>query len=243
MSQEINRLNDIIMEKIQSEALISIAKSYIKAIDGLKEECPNEVAHILEILDCVHPDPGYHFGIYIEEAPKDFINGCDQAWFHCYLGNEVPIKRHLHTDTDGLRFNYHDDCYLRFTFDVFNYLTVKHSEMGAWQAYLICISKTLLPFSGSLFYTKRKLIFEREQFQALFPPYKSLKAKLMSIEKDLSPHVFLEGNKATVSCCYWNPWGGLIRETGSFTFFGEKVYILKDFKDEYLLKYDCGFRF
>ena len=68
-------------------------------------------------------------------------------------------------------------------------------------------------------------------------------SELEKHENDVAPSVTLDGNTALVSCCYWNPWGGLIRETGSFTFFGEKVYILKDFKDEYLLKYDCGFRF
>ena len=76
--------------------------------------------------------------------------------------------------------------------------------MGAWQAYLLCISKTVLPFSGSLYYTKRLLIFQREQLEGICSFGELEMEGLYNIKKDLFPKVTIDGNKAVVSCCYWS---------------------------------------
>lgn len=224
-------------------SLISVGHAYIRALVELDENHPERVPHILDILNCIHPDPDYHFGIYIEEPPGDFDNGCDQSWFHCYRGVEKSIMRYADKPHDCLFYHYHDDCHLRFTFDFLNHLIVDYSEMGAWQAYLLSIAKTILPFSGVTYYTKRRLIFEHDQLKRVCPPKKDLKEKLQNIKADLSPWVKLDGSQAVVSCCYWNPWGGLKREFAIFSFLNNKVYLLDEFHKETLFKYDIGICF
>lgn len=79
----------------QTEQLLKVGRAYIDALNKLDRNQPEKVAHILDILDCVHPEPGCHLGIYIEkpspnEAPSHM---CDQAWFICCRDKHSPIKR------------------------------------------------------------------------------------------------------------------------------------------------------
>ena len=231
----------------QTEQLIEVGRAYIDALNNLKEDDPETLSPILDILDCVHPDRGYELGIVIEEpspyAPKN--HRCDQVWFFCYQGNLAPITRMTEIMDNGCRYHLGDMCYLRFTFDFFNHLSIEPTAMGAWQAYLLSIAKTLLPFSGRLYYTKRKIIFSTEQLNDVdfieWEDYK--KADLTNLNKDISPSVHINGKQAVVSCCHWNDWGGLIRERATITFFNDRVYLLDDFEEEELFKYDIGIRF
>lgn len=135
-------------------------------------------------------------------------------------------------------------CYLRLTFDLFNHLTFEQTAMGAWQAYLLSISKTLLPFSSSSYYTKRELIFTYSQFEDIKLRIDSDRtSELITLNADLSPSVQFKDTQAVVSCCYWNDWGGLFREYAKITFFNDRVYLLDDFEDEKLFEYDCGIRY
>jgi hypothetical protein len=116
--------------------------------------------------------------------------------------------------------------------------------MGAWQAYLLSIAKTVLPFSGGLYYTKRELIFSHDQLKdkcRLFD-YEQ-KPLFKDLDKDVSPWVNIEGGQAVVSCCYWNEWQGLVRENAKIIFFNNRVYLLEDFEEEVLFKYHCGIIF
>ena len=51
----------------QTQQMINVGSAYLDAVNNLKEDQPQEVAQILEILNCIHPVSGYHFGIYIED--------------------------------------------------------------------------------------------------------------------------------------------------------------------------------
>lgn len=228
----------------QIDQLINVGTAYLRALSNLKENRPQDVARILDIFDKVHPDPDYRFGIYIEEPWEDEAptHACDQSWFHCYQGEEEPIMRRPHKSPKWKDGESDNMLYIRFTFEMFNHLTIEPSAMGAWQAYLLCISKTLLPFSGDLYYTKRDLILDCDQLRKATRMWMLLSKKLLEVKEDISPHVSIEGNQATVSCCYWNPWGGLIRENVPIIFENNKVKI-GDFWDDTLYKYDCGFRF
>ena len=74
----------------QTDQLIKFGKLFIDALNNLKEDQPETVFPIIDMLDCVHPDPGYHLGINIEgpwlEGP--ITHRCDQSWFQCYQGIE-----------------------------------------------------------------------------------------------------------------------------------------------------------
>ena len=152
--------------------------------------------------------------------------------------------RQPYQEYDGGVYYYHNMTYLLFTFDLFNHLCIEPSAMGAWQAYLLCISKTLLPFSDFLYYTKRKLILSNEQLRLIrtFPQIKGI-PELMNLNKDVSPSVQINDKQAVVSCCYWNSWHGLIREEATISFLNGRVYFLSDFHDEILFKHNCGIRF
>ena len=116
--------------------------------------------------------------------------------------------------------------------------------MGFWQAYLLSIGKTLLPFSGHLNYTKRKLVFAHEQLKDIsLSLQKGSVPELENLDAEVSPSVQIKDKQAIVSCFYWNKWGGLIRESAKITFFYGKVYLLEDFEEQVLIKYDCGIRY
>ena len=239
----------------QTEQLIEVGRAYIDALNKLDEDHLESVNRILDILDCVHPDPGYHLGIYIEEPSPDEppTHMCDQAWFHCYQGKEKSIMRQPYKEHNGGYYNLGDMCYLRFTFDFLNHLSIEPTAMGAWQAYLLSIAKTLLPFSGGLYYTKRELVFSLDQLNDIkIIDWEELKhgefdcishPELTDQTVDISPFVSFDGNYAIVSCCYWNNWRGLVREYAKITFFNDRVYLFDDFDEKDLFKYNCGIRY
>ena len=239
----------------QTEQLIEVGRAYIDALNNLKEDNPETLSPILDIMDCVHLDRGYELGVVIEEpspyeAPSHM---CDQAWFFCYKGDDSPIIKRPYKSKNGGYYNYGKMCYLRFTFDLFNHITIDPTPMGAWQAYLLSIAKTLLPFSGGLYYTKRKLIFAYEQLKDInLIDWGELKhgeidcirhPGLTDPTVNISPCVRFDGKQAIVSCCHWNDWGGLIREDATITFFNDRVYLFDDFEEEKLFNYDIGIRF
>ncbi len=230
----------------QTDQLIILGTAYLDALDNLDEDNPESVSSILNTFYCIHPDSGYHFGIYIEEpweheAPS---HQCDQAWFHCYQGEEEPIMIRPYERNSGGLCHLGNMCYLRFTFDFFNHLTIDTTAMGFWQVYLLSIGKTLLPFSGQLYYTKRKLILAHEQLKNISLPFQPERIpELMNLDTDVSPSVQIKDNQAIVSCCFWNDWGGLIQESAKITFLNGKVYLLEDFDKQVLFKYDCGIRY
>lgn len=230
----------------QANQYIKVGMAFIDAISRLDENKPEYVSQIFDILNCIHPDYGYHMGIYIEE-PSDYeaaTHACDQSWFHCYQGIEEPIMRQPYNPTKWRDGNNDNMLYLRFTFEMFQHMNIEKSTMGAWQVYLLCVSKTLLPFSGGLYYTKRQLILTQEQAHNIRPfwRWKSI-PELENLSEDVSPNIVIKDNQATVSCCYWNDWEGLIREHVTISFTGNGKVEIGNFLHDTIIKYCCRIKF
>ena len=132
---------------------------------------------------------------------------------------------------------YTDDMYLQGMYrgavsdlipEIWPYITAEFSAMAVWQCYLLHIaSSSFLPLGWHAIYGERNNIFVPSNL-------KGLKVDCSEYYDDplVFPSVELTGdNEAIVSCCYWNDWQGLIRETVKVTFvdghaqFGESVLI------------------
>lgn len=232
----------------QEEQLIMYGIAFINALSNLEEDHPETVSPIISMLDCVHPDPEYHLGIYIEEpSPFEAVtHRCDQSWFHCYQGPDEPIVRRQYDNYKWKDGDSENMLFLRFTFEMFLHLNIDYSIMGAWQAYLLSISKTLLPFSGHLYYTKRKLIFTHEQLPKVWVECEdSIDDKLEQVKYkgNVAPSILIKGNECTISCCYWSKWRGLIREKVNISFMDNGKVKIGDFSHQTLYEYDCGVRY
>ena len=59
-------------------------------------------------------------------------------------------------------------------------------------------------------------------------------------EYDLLPKVEINNDKALVTCCYWNNWEGLVRETVEINFTNNQSFKVKT---EIIYRHECGIRF
>ena len=211
----------------QTEQFIKVGTAYIDVLSKLDKNHLEDVAHILDILDCVHPDSGYHVGVYIRLFSSDpFIS---RSRIHCYQGKEEPIM----VRSDKLP-EYDNDkrLYHKYTYELFNHLIIERSLMGAWQAYLLSISNRLPPCP-----TDTGPLFDTEQLHGISLFLKaSGRPEPMITTDDLLPSVSWYGNHIKVSACYWNFRRGLIRETVYFSFGEDNRVHIGNYYDEILYK-------
>ena len=131
----------------------------------------------------------------------------------------------------------------------FERIKVQPSAMSAWQIYLLKTSNTVLPLFWHGLYNRRKYIFSNDQFKNV----KGVRGDKLFNNVDVSgiieqfnllPEVEINNGVATVRCCYWNDWKGLVRETVTIYFIEDgKFNIDEDVKTEILYAYDCGIRY
>lgn len=122
---------------------------------------------------------------------------------------------------------------------IFDVLSIEKSEKGAFETYLLYRAKTVLPVFWHGGYIVRKYIFFREDLQKI-DEVDGL--DLGKFTYDLMPEVSIDGDTATVNCTWWNDWKGLVRETFSFTWDGDKATNFKS-EEKVLVAYDCGICF
>ncbi len=111
--------------------------------------------------------------------------------------------------------------------------------MGVWQAYLMSIAAKMLPAYWHGKYESRKNIFSPKDISNLTFITRDLPLpdpKDIIIEASLAPNIWINGNDAYVSCCYWNDWKGVIRETIVFTFKENRIVGGSRLKDQVLYK-------
>lgn len=152
----------------------------------------------------------------------------DESYFYTYYGEDDPFNGDLHYS--GIE---------NTPTEIFDQLIVEPSEMGAWQAYLLFISPTLLPLYWHGGYIRREYFFGRDNFKCPQPMWDEKPINL-TLEKIPQPYVDMEDNKATVSCPYWNQWEGLVLESIPIVFKADSNILFRRAKHKVLYKYYCG---
>lgn len=121
--------------------------------------------------------------------------------------------------------------------EVWRYITAEFSPMAVWQCYLLRIAHRVMPRRWHAIYGHNDYIFVVSDLEQ-----RGVDLTGYCHDATVFPSVEVTGdNTATVSCCYWNDWQGLVREEIEVTFveghaqFGEG-------KTTVLVPYDCGIR-
>lgn len=126
--------------------------------------------------------------------------------------------------------------------DVFKYLIVKETPMGAWQACLLYKLWYSLPLFDHAGYDRRTYIVHPSD---ILNVYEFDESRTNNIRKILmnrgtkQPHIYHKGNKYYIEQHYWNNWSGLVREIVEVSFENKRVSFL-DVESTVEVKYNCG---
>ena len=86
----------------RTEQLINFGEAYIDAISKLKEDLSKDVANILSMFNCIHPDNGYRLGFYIEEpSPECAVTHITAVSGGLYYTNRKLIFKHNQLENLG----------------------------------------------------------------------------------------------------------------------------------------------
>lgn len=126
---------------------------------------------------------------------------------------------------------------------LFNHIKAAPSKFNAWCVYLLMTSTTKLPTFWHGGYISREFIFansDLKQIRAL----QNCDTSVILCKTSIIPDVQLTGNEAIVTCCYWNDWKGLVKETAKITFSrNNAIEMYSVINADVLYKYDCGILF
>lgn len=166
--------------------------------------------------------------IYMHLAEENYESSGDESWF--FTAN----------DSKG---SFRDSEYLS------RHTQASPSEISAWQAYLLLTSNHILPVFWHGGYNVRQFIFAKSDITRI----KSFNGNDLFADYDLSniinnfdllPRVELNGDKAIVSCCYWNLWQGLVRESYEIVFGDSGKFSISNEKSSMVIyEYHCGIWF
>ena len=146
----------------------------------------------------------------------------DESWFYTYQGKD-PI------DTFG--------CRVPNSRTLFEGIIVEQTVMGAWQAYLLYISPTILPKFWHGGYIAREYFFDRDHFNGVTSCW--ARRVNLRISQIPQPTVVMKDRMAVVSCPYWNDWKGLVLESVEVNYNSDGTVTLTP-HEEVLYEYDCG---
>lgn len=184
-------------------------------LDSLKKKGDDAVFYDLDALSLAQ---GYHIGVRIAEQ-----RGIgDESYYYVYDKNDKEDK------------------------DLLKYLHVDETPMGAWQIYLLMTSPTLLPTFWHGGYIERRFILQPKD---LYEIEAICCCDLSDLVKQeiLYPSVAMKRNAghviASVSCCYWNEWKGLVREQVEIRIQDGRVISYDNKGDFNIYKYHCGIYF
>lgn len=130
--------------------------------------------------------------------------------------------------------------------DIWNYIKVKDSVEGAWQAFLLHKMWHTLPLFWHANYASRTYLYSKVDDPYIIPIYD----KNPNLIKDVINPLIVDPNvvksstgKYYVSCCFWTDFGGLIQEIVEVSISSDNNASFKDIEGKILYKYDCGILF
>lgn len=129
--------------------------------------------------------------------------------------------------------------------DIFKYLIVKESPMGAWQACLLYKLWHNLPLFDHSCYNHRTYINQPSDIIDVHSLQKNdddYIHKILNNREPLHTLISQNKNKYYIERHYWNDWEGLVRELIEVSFENNIVSIF-DVISTVVVKYDCGIRF
>ena len=207
------------LDKLMMDVFEQKALEFVTKIDTIVQNNSQEnIDSLFSVLNCLSLKQGYHLGLKLASE----VGIGDESCFYTYQGDN-PI--------DSFSCRVPDDRLLCKD------IIVEPSAMGAWQAYLLYISPTILPTFWHGGYIRREYFFDRENYKGITSGWARGK---VDIKLNQIPQPTVEmGGIASVTCPYWNDWEGLVLETvdvdicSDGTFFGRS-------QKKVLYEYDCG---
>lgn len=206
-----------IMNDFEKKALEFVSKKD----EIVKIKSQETIDSLFSVLDCLSLRIGYRLGLKLAGE----VGIGDESWFYTYQG-EGPI------DTFS--------CRASQSSVLFKDIIVEQSVMGAWQAYLLYISPTILPTFWHGGYIRREFFFDRKNYKGITSSWAERNGNVdIKLDQIPQPSVEMGEGKAVVSCPYWNDWRGLVIETVDVQFKSDGRVVLTP-HSKVLYEYDCG---
>ena len=230
------KIKSITMEEyspsIETDNIFSLkGMEFTDHIRKMNFKCFDDLMPLLEPLDCLSMRQGYVLDAF---QCGDRI-GSRLQLYCCKEGSEImfqepkedekqkkgrwPFGRAKKKELPP----YTDDMYLQGMYspavsglipEIWSYITAEFLPMAAWQCYLLRSAQYIMPRNWHAIYGSRDYIFVPSDLKGL-----SADCSQYYDDPSVFPSVELtDDNEAVVSCCYWNDWQGLIRETVKVTF-------------------------
>lgn len=216
------------IEEEDNNEYAKVGYRYMEVLDRIAAEKDQKDKSVLfETLDSMRLEDGFSLGIRLAE--DEGIG--DESWFYIYRKDGKIVYDDIPEPLDG-----------EGGFGM-NHVFVEKTKMGAWQTYLFSIASTVLPTFWHGGYIRRTYIFKHDDLKDVITTHNLGEAPLYGIKDDIQPKVKIRGNEATVQCCYWNEWEGLVRETMLVKFSEGTVLSIERKDNEVLFEYDCGICF
>ena len=209
----------------KNAAMYDFEKKALEFISKKEEIVKNKsqvtIDSLFSVLDCLSLRSGYRLGLKLAGE----VGIGDESWFYTYQGEE-PI--------DTL------SCRVPQSNVLFKDIIVEQSAMGAWQAYLLYISPTILPTFWHGGYIRREFFFDRKNYKGITSSWAERNGNVdIKLDKIPQPSVEMGEGKAVVSCPYWNDWRGLVLETVEVQFKSDGSVVITT-HSKVLYEYDCG---
>jgi hypothetical protein len=226
-------LNECESDREEVEQMVCLARTYQQLLMEISNG-KKKAEELLQLLSALTLDENYHLALRNVDYGTNDIG--DNAWLYCYEGScEQKYKPYCKFDRTKWPNDFLDQSY-----EVFYHLSIEKSVMGAWQAYLLSVASTMLPYIWHGGYFSRRYLLTQEDIDNLPPVmhyFPSLGRKKISVEGEISPKVWFKGDNAYVSCCYWNNWKGVVYETIVFKYDERRIISGKRLEDKILYKY------